>query len=78
MSKHIAITHPVEYDKATTITKNIAHMVTCSMAVEAIRDATNSLLLSPDERAALDQAITVLEVSRAHYTKLTERLASYG
>jgi hypothetical protein len=48
------------------------------MALEAIRDVTNQLLLPREDRATLYQAIRVLEERRDHHHYQLERLANYG
>jgi hypothetical protein len=64
--------------KATTLCKHIDYRVTCIMALEAMKDVTDRLLLTPEEHAILNQSASVLEVNRDHYTKIIERLATYG
>ena len=78
MSNSLAATKEQHAIKADHITKNIAYKVTCIMALEAIEDATTQLLLTPEEHAILNQASTLLEVNRVHYSTTIERLAHYG
>ena len=54
---------------------NIDLKVACDVTIETIEEAATLLLLSPNERDILDQAISVLASISVHYSTIIGRLA---
>ena len=75
MNSAQALEQQTYQDRSDLVMHNIDLEVTCDVTIETIEEAAIQLLLSPNERDILDQAISVLAGISVHHSTIIGRLA---
>ena len=75
MNSAQALEQQTYQDRSDLVMHNIDLKVTCDVTIETIEEAAIQLLLSPNERDILDQAISVLASISVHHSTIIGRLA---